>query len=121
MKISKMTTDQAADVLVRIADPATRIMSDDEVQELFQDTVKDGVENQLKGWARVITKLVPFCLKKHKEDVYAVIAALEFKTPEEVGGWPFLTTVRVLKESFDRDLIDFFKSTADASTGGGDK
>ena len=121
MKISEMTTDQAGEVLARIADPVGRIMADDEAMEIFKGAVSTGTDNALKGWGQIITKLVPFCLKKHKEDLYEVVAALDFKSVDEVGGWKFLTTVKVLTESFDRDLISFLRSIGGAKPADSDK
>lgn len=121
MKISEMTTDQAGEVLARIADPVGRIMADDEAMDIFKSAVAAGTDNALKGWGQIVTKLVPFCLRKHKEDLYEVVAALEFKTVDEVGGWMFLKTCAVLKESIDRDTISFFRSFGGAKAADSDK
>lgn len=121
MKISQMTTDQAADVLVRLADPIARIMGDEEAQKMLEDTIKGGVENALVGWSAILTKLVPFCLKKHRTDLFEVIAALDGKTTDEVAKFSFLSTLRVLRDSVDKELWDFFKSIGGANIAEEDK
>lgn len=116
MKLSQMTTEQAADVLVKIADPVARILSDDGAMKIISDTIETGTENPMKGYAAILTKLVPFCLKDHRADLFSVIAALDGKTGDEIAKFNFVSTLRVLKDSADKELFDFFRSIAGANT-----
>lgn len=110
MKISQMTTDQAADVLVRIAEPVSNIMDDSKVAELLQDISRSKNVPYIKLFASLVPKIVPLALKTHRKDLYEVVGALDNKSVSEVSKQNVLKTIKTLQESIDKDLIDFFGS-----------
>ena len=110
MKISQMTTNQAADALVKISAYAANILDDAEMMNLIKETGKNGVDDAMSGWSKLLTKLVPMCLKTHREDLFAIIAALDDKTAEDVGKLKLIETLNILRESVDKELLDFFDS-----------
>lgn len=112
MKISQMTTDQAADALCRIAPPFTRMLQDKEtvpaIQQMF-DSLQD--EKPVESITAVLLKVVPYLLKDHKCDVYEIIGALTGKTQQQIGKQNILKTVQDIKDSLDQELVDFFRSS----------
>lgn len=110
MKISEMTTNQAADVLVRIAVPASNIMHDKNVFDMLEHIAKGSDATLAKFLADNMTAVVTVLLKDHRNDVFEIVAALNDKDVDAVGNQNIKQTVLDIKNSFDRDLIDFFGS-----------
>ena len=46
---------------------------------------------------------------------YEIVGALTEKPADEIGKMKFIWTLHELKESLDKDLIDFFKSSGTAT------
>lgn len=112
MKISMMTNDQAADALVKMAQPMANLMEDKETAELLETITKTDREGG--GFAylgSILPKVVSFCMKNHKADVFAIVGALTQKPTSAVGKMNFLETVKELKDSIDEDFIGFFKQS----------
>lgn len=112
MKISEMTADKAADVLVRISQPVSNILDDDEVESLIKE-VAETQENKsnVKILAFFMPRVVPIALKKHKKDLFEIVGALAQVPVSEVGKMSVLQLMTVIRESVDRDLLDFFKNS----------
>ena len=114
MKISQMTTDQATDALCKITPPLTRMVADKEAVPMLQqvlDASKD--DNAAEALTAVLMKAVPYLLKDHKEDVFEIIGGLNGKTAQQIGKQNILKTIEMIKDSVDKDLIDFFKSSGE--------
>lgn len=109
MKISQMTTNQAADVLIRISVPASNIMHDSETMEVLEK-LANGNDSPLSFIADNIVPVTSVLLKNHREDVYEVVAALSGKTIDEIGNQKITETIKDIKEGWDGDLVDFFAS-----------
>lgn len=121
MKISQMTTDQAADVLVRIAQPVSNIMDDEQVADVLRTlSGRKGVP-YIKLFSEILPKIVPLALKTHRKDLYEVVGAFAEKTARDVGRMNVLDTIAVLRDSIDQDVIDFFKSTGGQDVTAGDE
>lgn len=116
MKLSELSTDAAASVLVSITPALSNILKDPDCRE------KIGKKADLKDMSVIgiyaaglekINEIIPFLLETHKADVYAVLAALNGTTAEKIAAQNFLVTMRQAREIInDKDLIDFFKSSA---------
>lgn len=118
MKISEMSTNKAADAIVRISAHLSNILDDGEMMEVIKTTASTGTENAMNGWANLLTKVVPICLEKHRNDLFSIVAVLDNKTAEQVGEMKLIKTLNILKESVDKELLDFFGSfTTRESTG----
>ena len=111
MKISMMNTEQAADALVRMAQPVANILDDKDVDPILQRFSKSKNKSMTKIVADFIPKIVPLALKTHRDDVFE-IGALEGVSADEVRKFPVLKTMAIIRDSFDKDLIDFFNYTA---------
>ena len=115
MRLSELTTDQALDVLCEIAPAFISIVSDESLMdELKRKTdLKEGATRAeyLASGAKKITALVPIILKGHRDDVYAILAAVNNKNPDDIASQPVFTTVNMVKDLVqDKDLMDFFGS-----------
>ena len=115
MKLSEMTTDRAMDVLCEITPCIANITADEELLAELRNAinpkaVKTKAELMVKGVEK-ITKLAPIVLKKHKADVFGILAVLNEKTVEEIGKQNIIATMAQVREVIkDKDLMDFFKS-----------
>lgn len=108
MKLSLMNNEQATNFLIRTSQPIANIMEDEAVVDLFNQ-VKDSKGMILsKLIANLLPKVVAVALKSHKKDVFEIVGAFAEKSAKEVGEMNFLTTLNILKESVDKDFLDFF-------------
>lgn len=110
MKISEMSTDQAAEVLVRITQPAANIIDDPEVEPMIKQLADSKELPTMKIISTFIPKVVTLALKKHRNDLYEIVGALAQVDANKVGKMPVLQVMQIIKDSVDQDLIDFFRS-----------
>lgn len=108
MKLSLMSNEQATNFLIRTSQPIANIMEDEAVTDLFNQVKESKGMNVSKLIASLLPKVVAVALKSHKKDVFEIIGAFAEKTVKEVGEMNFLTTLNILKESVDKDFLDFF-------------
>lgn len=115
MKISELTTERAADVLCEVSIYALNILSDKELlaslRMQLEGTDGDRTKAELIAVAsEKIAELVPLLLKKHKDDVFGIVAAVNGLTLEQVRQQKIIKTMTAIKEmAQDKDLIDFFR------------
>ena len=112
MKISEMTNEQAADALVRIAEPVSNLCDDDDLVKMLDDFSKMNDLGLVRAFGQMLPKLMGYALKKHRNDLYEIIGALDMRPTAEVAKMPFLDTVRLVQESYDTILKDFFTHSA---------
>lgn len=116
MKISELTTERAADVLCEVSIYALNILSDKELlaslRMQLEGTDGDRTKAELIAIAsEKIAELIPLLLKKHKDDVFGIVAAVNGLTLEQVRKQKIIATANAVKEmAQDKDLIDFFRS-----------
>lgn len=116
MKISELTTERAADVLCEVSIYALNILSDKELlaslRMQLEGTDGDRTKAEMIAVAsEKVAELVPLLLKKHKDDVLGIVAAVNGLTLEQVRQQKIIKTMTAIKEmAKDKDLIDFFKS-----------
>ena len=116
MKISELTTERAADVLCEVSIYALNILSDKELlaslRMQLEGTDGDRTKAEMIAIAsEKVAELVPLLLKKHKDDVFGVVAAVNGLTLEQVRQQKIIKTMNAIKEmAQDKDLIDFFRS-----------
>ena len=58
----------------------------------------------------VFTRLVPACLTGHKKELFEIVGALDDKTADTVAKLQFRDVTKIINESFDEELKDFFGS-----------
>lgn len=121
MKISELSTDRAADVLCEVSVYALPILSDEELMDALKKKIDSTgtmtrAEVLAEGAAK-IGALVPIVLKKHKADVFGLLAVLNETTAEKIAEQNIIKTLQQAKNiAKDRDLLDFFKSCAQEET-----
>lgn len=117
MRISEFSTDKVADVLCEISAYALNILTDSELLDSLKEQI-DAEKPQTAGekyaiGAQKIGQWVPLLLKKHREDVFGIVAAINCKTVAEIKKQNIIKTMCQIREAVkDKDLVDFFKSCA---------
>lgn len=105
-----LSTDKAVDILIEITPYIADIINDSDLRKVI-DKYKKTPAKQIEYFA----ELIPMFLKKHREPVYIILAALNETTVEEIQSQSFAVTVNQIKEiANDKDLISFFTSFAKA-------
>ena len=120
MKLSELTTARAADVLCEIGTYIINITTDEELSaELKKKAEKANAKTQaemVSFLASKISALLPILLKKHKEDVFGIVAALNDTTADAIANQNIIKTACMIREAVkDKELVDFFKSCASAA------
>lgn len=117
MKISEMTNDQAADALIRLAEPIGRLC-DDENAVAMVDEYKANLRKPLfYVIGKIIPRLAGYLMKEHKADIYEIVSILTGWKLEEVQKKNFGETVAVIKDSYDDVLASFFTPSAGSGSG----
>lgn len=115
MKISEMNNEQAADALVKLAEPLGNICGDEEMLHLIEK-MKDAQDGPVFTIiSDVLPKFVLYALQKHRADLYAIIGALTMKPVAEVARMNFKATVDTIRGSYDDIIRDFFTSSVPAT------
>ena len=117
MKLSSIDTEKGLDILCEITPYVGAIATDEELFAELRQEITGGKQMTKAQMVALgmdkVGKLIPILLKKHRADVYGVLAALNEKTPEEIAKQNFLVTGTQIREVVkDKALLDFFKSFA---------
>ena len=110
---SELSTDEALEVVLQIAQPITNLIDDEALVKEMQKTMPKGettrIAMQRFGLAKIV-KLLNIALKQHREDVYAILSPFNGLTVEEIGKQNFLITCKQAAELLnDKGFVDFFK------------
>ena len=111
MKISEMNNEQATEALVRLSVPFGNICEDEKMVQLIEDYNKNRKTPMIQAFGKLFPQICTYALKEHKSDMYEIVGALTFKTQSEVAKMNFFETAKVLRESYDEVLINFFTSS----------
>ena len=111
---SELSTDEALEVVLQIAQPITNLIDDEALVKEMQKAMPKGettrIAMQRFGLAKIV-KLLNIALKQHREDVYAILAPFNGLTAEEIGKQNFLITCKQAADLLnDKGFVDFFKS-----------
>ena len=117
MKLSALSSDEALSVLCEAAGYITNIVTDEELMSTLRDCAVEGgaktKAEQMAWLADKFSALFPVVFKKHKSDVFGLVAAINGSTAEEVAKQNVLKTMAQVRDMVkDKDLVDFFKSCA---------
>ena len=121
MKLSEMTNDQAAEVMIRLSAPVGAICDDEEAVQMIEDYKKRYRMPLFYAVGRMIPTLVGYLAKKRKDELYEIISILTDTKKADVGKMNFAETVQALKNSYDETLSVFFRSSGNAITSGDKK
>lgn len=120
-KINELTAEELAVVLCEIANPVGNIFSDAAVSDAFVQMSKrlDKNASVLQNIAIFAATIPPILLgAAHKDDTFAILAALDGKTADEVRAQNGFKTIRDLFEVFmtDKDASVIFRSSQEVRT-----
>ena len=110
MKISEMTNDQAAEALIRLSGPFSRLADDEDLKPLLDKilAMKNAGTTTLGATIRMIPDFVTYGLAKHRRDTYEIVGALTQQPASAVGKMNLLQTIKTVQEAFDEDTSSFF-------------
>ena len=113
MKLSELTTEQAADVLCELTPYIANITGDkallDELSKKFDSKGKSVAEMYTYS-AKKCAALAPVLLKDHRADVFGILAILNETTAEAIAEQKITTIKQVVELFQDKELLDFFGS-----------
>ena len=114
MKLSELTTAQAADVLCTLTPYIANITGDkallDELAKKFETKGKSAAELYIFA-SQKIAQIIPIVLKDHRADVFGILAVLNETEAEKIAAQNILDTMKQVKKALnDKELLDFFKS-----------
>ena len=115
MKLSEFATDRAVDVLCEVSVYITHVVTDSELMdELKKKLELTGEESRIETMTiamEKISKLAPLVLKKHKSDIFGILAVIYDTTADSVAKQNIVKTMEQIRDVVrDKDLVDFFKS-----------
>lgn len=112
MKLSDIKGDRVLDVIADIIDPIANIAQDKDINEMFKrKAVPEGMEAR-EFFAERMRKGMPALLKGHKQDIIAILAAIEGVTAKQYTetlnlAKLFTDTMEIMT---DNAFIDFLSS-----------
>ena len=115
MKFSELTTENAMDVFCEITEYVERIMNDEElVDELKKELGITEETTNVEKTSIVLSKIktiAPILLKKRRDDVLGIVAAVNNISIDEIKKQNIVKTLVQIREIIgDKDFMDFFKS-----------
>ena len=118
MKLSEMNTRQMADALCKMAEPIGNMVADKQFTDAFASALKRDQEGTIgEQIAHAAKAVLPQILGTHIDDLISIAAAMTDKTAEQVAMQKGTETIRDLMGCFDKDIVDFFKSSARGVSG----
>lgn len=115
MKLSELSTDQAADVLCELTPYISNISTDESLVGTLGKTMDIGEDVNIYGkftmLAGRIAEIVPLLLKTHRPDVYGILSVMNERPVAEIASQKLMETMRQARELVqDEDFAAFFKS-----------
>lgn len=99
MRLSDIKGERTLEVIADIIDPIADIAEDEEAAALFKrEKLPEGMTAK-KFLLQKARKAAPALLKGHKDDIIAILAAIEGTRPEEYAGT--LNLVKLIKDTVD--------------------
>lgn len=110
MKISEMSNEQAAQALIDLTEPISRICDDQQLEELLEKYKSMKEEPMFKTIGQILPRIISYAIKDHKDDIYKIVSVLIDKPIPEVAEMKLFDTIKVVRESWDEVLTGFFTS-----------
>ena len=115
MKLSEMNTKQLANAICQLTAPMSRIAKDESLNGVFAGVAeKMQAEEHMTMLEKfgMILDAVPVLLMAHYGDMIRIAAVMLGKTDAEVAEMNGYAMIEELRESIDKEFIDFFRSYA---------
>ena len=96
MKLSDYKNEEALDLLAELIEPASKIMSDKNVQKLIKGKNKTGV--------------VKTIIKSHKSEIIEILAILDGVPVDQYECNVLSLPIKLLELLNDKELVNFFTS-----------
>lgn len=116
-KISDLTADEAADVLCEVSVYLANIAADEQLSRELKvklDSAKAKTRaQQIALGAEKFANLMPLIFKKHKLDIFGILAALSTAhvSIDDIARTNIMVVMQNIREVVqDKDFVDFFKS-----------
>lgn len=111
-KLSEITMEQGLDIVADILVPIMSIAEDDTARDFFTKEKPQEGESAIQMALRRIKSSLPALIKKHKEDLIVIMAALNTQTVDEYKqSKGFMGLVKdVMSLANDEDLQGLFTS-----------
>lgn len=118
MKLSEISGERVFDVIADIIEPACNIAQDPQAAALFErEDVPEGMTAVQVALGKV-RRSVPSLVRTHKDDLVAILAAIEGTKPEEYARE--VTIPKLIQGVYDiltdSDLLAFLSSPSQGST-----
>lgn len=111
MKISDMTNEQAADVMVRISAPLGNLCDDEQITDIIKRYGELEEMPIVKAIGQFLPEIAACAFKKHKNDLFEIVGALTLQSREKAAKMKFIETLNVIKDALnDEELTSFFTS-----------
>lgn len=116
MKLSQLSTEELAKVLLQLTPPLCRILRDEKTLAALDSAAFAGPDAQppLLSLARLWEELAPTLLEAHAQDVYQALSILTEKPAEVLRQQPGLDTLQDLLSVWDEQLTRFFSCAGSA-------
>lgn len=117
MKISEMNNEQAADALARLAVPFGNLCEDKQIDVMLKKYQGMKKMPGLQIIGKFLPEVATFALKNHRDDMFEIVGALTMQTAQQAAKMNFVETLKILRESYDDTLKDFFTSSIQQTSG----
>lgn len=114
MKLSEMSTQQAAACMADLAAPVETIMSHPKVAEWLDNRNQNLTVTSMIG---MIARFIPVFLRDYYSETVRIISTLTGKPVSAINTQPIKTTIADVRDVWDEDLKDFFKSSTPTEPG----
>lgn len=116
MKLSQLSTEALAQVLLRLTPPLCRILRDEATLAALDAITFTGLEDQppLLVLSQLWEGLAPTLLDTHAQDVYQALSILTDKPVDTLRQQPGATTLQDILSIWDEQLIHFFSCAGSA-------
>ena len=111
MKISEMNNEQASEAMIRLSVSLGNICDDEDATAIFKEIDSLGNVPLVQAIGRVLPKVIMFSMKKHRDDLFEIIGALTDQPASKASKMNFKDTIKIVKDSYDDILADFFTSS----------
>lgn len=119
-RLSDLTTDEVAQVFLKIAPDVDAILKDQELKKLWQARKEPTDEGEAQAYGKEFAlKAAMHLVANHRNTAYSILGAINGKTNKEIGEQSAIVTIQqVVTLMTDADLYSFFIYATQLAQGG---